>query len=116
MQFRLVDVLHTSRNVKFVFSNEGTFQLVVKSCAVDSELFNPFHLYNIEVSSDASVEEQMLHKKATDIHYSKLGVVVRKTRKSTHIMSGTSHWSFPKNVCSLKPGISVWICVDHVPE
>lgn len=116
MIFRVVDILFTSRNVKFIFSNDETYQLTVKSDVSDGGLFEPYRLYKIEISNDVSVQTQKIHNPQTSINYSKLGVVVRKTRNSTHIASGNSHWSFPKNACSLRPGTAVWISVISISE
>ena len=113
MDFFVVDVVYTSKTVKFVFNNDGSFQLVVKGFTGDGDLFEPFKMYHITLHTDVTTDLfASLNAKASTKHvYSKLGVVTRETRNSIHIASGKTHWLFPKRLCRLKPGMDVWITV-----
>ena len=119
MKFRLVDIVCTSKSIKYVFSNDGTFQLTVKGQRQDYGLFEPNGLYSIKIRHEIS-DEQMrtLHRNwsANTTVFSRLGVVIRLTRNSTHIASGTTIWTFPRQICSLRPGIDVWITVSEKIE
>ena len=120
MRFRLVDVRCTSKIVQFIFNNEGTFQLLVETSNKDAHIFQPYKLYDIHVSHELPQHELNSHlmkenKKKTNI-FSQHGVVIRRTRQSVHILSGKTHWIFPKVICSLKNGIDVWIAVNTVKE
>ena len=113
MRFLLVDIVYTSRSVKFVFVNDGSFQLVVKGLTADGGLFEPFKEYDITVHHE--IDPALFHtlhaKEKSTLVYSKLGVITRHTRNSVHIACGSIQWMFPKRICSLKPGIDVWISV-----
>ena len=118
MHFRLVDITCTSRNIHFIFSNDGTFQLRVQTQVKDAELFSPYALYDIHSSHDVPSQEKIsLHSvNKSDNVFSQLGVVTRQTKKSVYISSGKTQWIFPRIVCSFKPGIDVWICVTKIAE
>lgn len=120
MRFRLVDIRCSSKIVQFIFSNEGTFQLLVETSNKDAHIFQHYKLYDIHVSHEIPQHELNSHlvrenKKKTTI-FSQLGVVIKRTRQSVHIRSGKTHWIFPKVVCSLKSGIDVWITVNTLHE
>lgn len=115
MDFYLIDITHTSKSVKFIFSNDGTYQLTVKGEPKDGSLFHPYVLYKIDISRDIPLDQAKLHQKKDQpnsrFSYSQLGVITRRTRKSTHIASGTTVWSFPSLMCRLRSGVDVWITV-----
>ena len=114
MHFRLVDIVADgSRYVTYVFDNDGTFQLSV--WAPTADLFLPYALYDIVVRHDDAVRDCALLSHATH-EFSRLGVVTRRTRSATHIQSGDVRWMFPRLVCSLHPGTSVWMHVECVRE
>jgi hypothetical protein len=106
MRYRLVDVESDSRSVTYSFSNDGSFQLRVKTRARDA-LFTPFSLYSITVVMGTHASPDVC---------AQLGVVTRSTKNSTHIQSGVTHWAFPHAVCTLKPGTDVWVTVQEVSE
>lgn len=111
MLFRLVNINADSRIVTFVFCNDGTFQLFVKT--YNGNMFIPYALYDIKVSHNLPLEYLLVD---TSYNYSNIGVVTRKTKKSVHIASGSTHWTFPRIACSLNPGMDVWISVVLVAE
>ena len=114
MLFRLLDINSDSRLVTFIFNNENTFQLLVKARNMD--LFIPFALYDIKITHELPLVNQFGTGFKALYSYSNLGVVIRKTRKSVHIASGHTNWAFPRCMCSLNPGIDVWISVVLMDE
>ena len=112
MLFRVVDIEANSRIVTFIFCNEDTFKLRVKTHKKD--MFLPFALYDINITREFIIST--LNVTDSHFHFSHLGVVVRKTRKSIHIQCGGTHWMFPIILCNYNPGTDVWINVVYVNE
>ena len=108
MLFRLVDVSADSRAVTFIFDNDGTFQLRVRT--TNGNMFVPFASYDIRVSRTPSLG----YMAPTPRCHSNVGVVTRKTRNSVHIASGVTYWMLPLVTCSFNPGMDVWISASLV--
>ena len=114
MQFRVVDIRPDSRQVTFIFSNDGTFQLQVTT--KDYKLFEIAKLYDIEVKQDLMIENTYIGTCPKNI-FSNLGVITRKTRNSIHVScGGNTQWKFPRFICNLTPGTDVWIIVKLVEQ
>ena len=120
MRFRVVDIKCNSKVVQFIFDNEGTFQLLVETPNKYANLFQAYKMYDINVSHELPMHELNSHLLKKDMKdsniFSQHGVVVKRTRRSVHIVSGKTHWIFPKIISSLKTGIDVWIAVNTVYE
>ena len=110
MLFRLINIDADSRAVTFIFENDDTFQLRVK--APKGDMFTLYALYYIRVSRNLPLEYMSFSQNYSSQHCSNMGVVTRKTRNSVHIASGSSHWMFPRAICSLNPGVDVWISIS----
>ena len=113
MKFRVVDIRFTSRSVTFIFSNDSSFQVYVKAPNNHGHLFEPYKLYDIQVTIEAPLvaQQSLYHSPPTLSGYSILGVVVKKNTKCVHICSGKTQWVFPSNVCAFKSGTDVWLSV-----
>ena len=111
MLFTLVEIRETGNSVQYIFSNDGTFHLNVESTT--TQLFVKYKNYDIKVLDNLPFEYNIF---ITNYCYSHLGVVVKKTTRYIQIMSGNTRWSFPRIMCSYKPGTPVWINVVEVPD
>ena len=106
MLFRLLDVNETSKYFKYTFCNEHTIQLIIKS-----KIPQKFVLYSVyKIRLSLGIEHVPKFYSQNFIEY--LGVVLKRTRNSIHVQSGTVHFLFPIAVCNHKPGTDVWILIE----
>ena len=108
MLFRLLEINESSKYFKYIFCNEHTIQLTIKSKLPQN--FVPYYLYDINLSLG---EEYVPNPRMSDrIEY--LGVVFKTTRNSIHVQSGSVHFLFPLAAYKSKPGTDVWIFVTEI--
>ena len=111
MLFWLVDIVETSRALVYVFSNDNTVQMSVRVANCDA-----FRLPFIEHKS-YNISLRCNHDTAVPYHVASmpqfLGVVIKTTRNSVHVASGSMLWKFPRSVChsAFQNGSDVWIRV-----
>ena len=108
MLFRLLDVSETSKYFKYTFCNEHTVQLTIKSKKPQNIVL--YCLY--EINMTIAIEYVPNAFKPTVIEY--LGVVLKRTRNSISVQSGSVHFLFPLVVYNTRPGTDVWIIFEEI--
>ena len=108
MLFRLVDVNETSKYFRYTFCNEHTVQLTIKSKEPQNVVL--YCLYKINMSDAIEYVPNVF--KSTVIEY--LGVVLKRTRNSIHVQSGSVNFLFPLAAYNARPGTDVWIVFEKI--
>ena len=108
MLFLLVDVSETSKYFKYTFCNEHTVQLTIKSKEPQKIVLYCFY----EINMSLSIEYVPNVLKPTIIEY--LGVVLKRTRNSIYVQSGSVNFLFPLVVYNARPGADVWIVFENI--
>lgn len=108
MLFHLVDTSETSKYFKYIFCNEHTVQLTIMSKEPQNIILH--RLYEINIYAATEYVPNVF--KPTVIEY--LGVVLKRTRNSIRIQSGSVNFLFPLVVYNARPGTDVWIIFEEI--
>lgn len=108
MLFCLVDVIETSKYFKYIFCNEHTVQLTILSKEPQNIVL--YRLYEINII--VAIEYVPNVFKSTIIEY--LGVVLKRTRNSIYVQSGSVNFLFPLVAYNARPGTDVWIIFEEI--